>query len=82
MVPTQANADQLYRLSAKMSAQNTYAGPKSIFTVRYNPNLFNYNPNKQALARHISLKHYFLLSIYFNQLFKALISVNIRTTNI
>ena len=46
VVPTQANADQLYRLSAKMSTQNTYAAPKSIFTVRYNPtNLFNYNPN-------------------------------------
>ena len=25
MVPTQAKADQLYRLSAKMNAQNTYA---------------------------------------------------------
>ena len=53
MVPTQANANQLYRLSAKRSAQNKYAGPKSISTVRYNPtNLFNYTSNKQALARH------------------------------
>ena len=38
---TQANADQLYRLSAKMSTQNTYAAPKSIFTVRYIPPIYS-----------------------------------------
>ena len=43
VVPTQANADQLYRLSAKRSAQNTQDEPNSISTVQYNPtNLFNY----------------------------------------